>query len=140
MTLVSPVPRLCSEITYPEDMEEAFAETRVTIDHGLVVGAHATRAGVRAEGAIDSGSLAGDGHDVGDRSGVSGPFHAGGIRYARGRLLPDEERGERGGEDPGKPRHRRPVVLGGRVRAGLRLGKRARWHRGLVPRGSGRTG
>src|SRR5918994_7878729 len=102
MTLVWPVPRLCSERTYPEDMEGAFEETHVTIDHGLVVGARATRAGVRAEGSIDSRSLAGDGHDVGDRSSVSGPFHAGGICYTRGRLLPDGESRERGGEDPCK--------------------------------------
>src|ERR687894_3334261 len=102
-TLLWPVPRLCSKRIYPEDMEEAFAEARNTIDHGLVVGACATRAGVRAEGSFDGGSLAGDGHDVGDHCGVSGSLYAGRVCGGRGRFLPDEERRKRGGEDPGKP-------------------------------------
>ena len=35
-------------------MEEAFAEARIIVDHGLVVGARATRAGARAEGSFDA--------------------------------------------------------------------------------------
>ena len=36
----------------------------------------------------------------------SGHLHAGRVRHAGGRLLAHEERRERGGEDPGQPRHR----------------------------------
>src|SRR5215218_4175187 len=121
-------------------MEEAFAEARIIIDHGLVVGSRATRAGVRAEGPLDGGSLAGDGHDVGDPCGVSGPLHAGRIRDAGGRFLPNEERRECGRQDTRQPGDRGPVVLGRGLRSGLRLGQCARRHRGLVPRGAGGTG
>src|SRR5918992_2260429 len=96
-TLLWPVPRLCSKRIYPEDMEEAFAEARNTIDHGLVVGACATRAGVRAEGSFDGGSLAGDGHDVGDHCGVSGSLYSGGVWHSWGGVFPGEKRGGGGG-------------------------------------------
>src|SRR5688500_2539832 len=121
-TLLVLVPRLYSKRIYPEDMEEAFAEARTIIDHGLVVGARATRASVRAEGSFDGGSLAGDGHDVGDRSGVSGPLHAGRIRYAGGRFLPNEERRECGRQDTRQPGDRGSAILGLRLRSGLRRG------------------
>src|SRR5918993_4912290 len=121
-TLLWQVPRLCSKRIYPEDMEEAFAEARIIIDHGLVVGACATRAGVRAGWSFDGGSLARDGHDVGDHSGVSGPLHAGRIRYAGGRFLPNEERRGGGRQDTRQPGDRRSAVLGLRLRSGLRRG------------------
>src|SRR5688572_32325223 len=121
-TLLWAVPRLCSKRIYPGGLEEAFAEARITIDHGFVVGARATRAGVRAEGSFDGGSLAGDGHDVGDRGGVSGPLYAGRIRYAGGRFLPNEERRECGRQDTRQPGDRGSAVLGLRLRSGLRRG------------------
>src|SRR5215210_2730740 len=106
----------------PTFEEEAFAEARITIYRGPVVGARATRAGVRAGWSFDGGSLASDGHGVGDRNGVPGTFHAGRVRDARGWLLPDEERRERCRQDTGKPGDRGTTFLGRRLRAGLRSG------------------
>src|SRR5215208_7568821 len=90
--------------------EEAFAEAWYINDDGTYAGARATGSGARPGGSYGRGPLARHGHRVGDCGGGPGALHASGVRDARGRLLPDEERWERGRQNTRQPRDRGPPV------------------------------
>ena len=59
-------------------------------------------------------------HHLGDRGGRARDVHAGGLRLPRDRLLAHEERRHGDREDPDELLDRLDLLLGGRLRAGLR--------------------
>src|SRR5215210_6806751 len=97
--------------------EGSFAQVCSFIDDVIAADRGGTGGGVRAGDAGNAGNgdaggrSARRGHHMGDRDGGAGALHAGRLRHAGGRLLPDEERRERGGQDPGDDGHRHRGLL-----------------------------
>src|SRR4051794_40370454 len=106
--------------------EGSFAQACSFIDDGIAADLGITGDGVRTGDASDTGNGVTGGrgassrHNLGHRGCDAGALYAGGLRYAGGRLLPDEECRERGGEDSGNDGNRDRGLLGRGLRVHLR--------------------